>query len=674
MKNALNFHFTLQPEGRRLRLEQFGINGSSWLSQPASAGLFAVEVNGRLYSAADLEFQCMETRMSAPGAQHTVALFAGPGFSVEYNVVTYEGAALVETWPLLRCSGTQDCRVTRLDSFSIVIPQDDCELFTYKSGWGSEFEPRREKLAGHGNVRIESDAGRSTRLFHPWFALTRAGGEVFSGSIAWSGNWALRFEPQGETGLCVSGGLLDRGFEKVLRSGESVEAPRASLVLGRDLNEVSQQYTAVGRKHWYPDNALSRSLAVEWNHWWPYEDAEINEQVFAANTDAAAQMGYEICVLDAGWFGPSDTGTHWFDYRGDWALVNSQRFPNGIRPLADRAHALGMRFGIWCEIEALGVKAKLAEDHPEFVALRGGRRLGYVCFGNPAVQEWAYQTLRRLITEYEADWIKLDFNLDPELGCDRTDHGHQAGDGLFEHYQGYYSTLARVRADFPDVILENCSSGGLRIDLGIMRQTHATFLSDPDWPVHDLQIFWGASTMLAAERLLHWPFGDWRNTNPPPQQNFNPHDLNLTLKQFDYYTRMSMLGGYGASQKLPDLPNWVAKRLAEHNQVYKSIRHFVREGDLYRLTGQPRRTGEGERLCAFQYSLPGAGHLLFVFRMPGKVAKTQVSLCNLDPERCYTVEGLEGDFRAMLTGEELMGGALSFAHFDEEESALLKIS
>ncbi len=78
--------------------------------------------------------------------------------------------------------------------------------------------------------------------------------------------------------------------------------------------------------------------------------------------------------------------------------------------------------------------------------------------------------------------------------------------------------------DFPEVVLENCSSGGLRIDLGILRQTHMTFLSDPDWPVHDLQIFWGASTMLAPDVLLHWSFCDWRSTNPPPQQTFNPRD------------------------------------------------------------------------------------------------------------------------------------------------------
>ncbi|MBE0695760.1 MAG: alpha-galactosidase [Anaerolineaceae bacterium] len=671
----MELHFQLNATGSRIALSHFGINDTSWLSPLAPSRLFAVEVAGKQFDATNLEFVELANRPAPGGVRHTVASFCGPGFTLEQNFLEYDSTALIETWPTIRCTGPKPCLVTRLDSFSLNIPHDTYKLLTYKSGWGNEFELCSEILAENGHLRVESDAGRSSRLFHPWFALQRGSGDLLSGSVAWSGNWIFRFEPLERGGFCASGGLLDRGFEKVLQPADSLEAPPVVLVLGSDLNQVSQQYAAVGRSHWYPNNTLSRLLPVEWNHWWPYEDAEISEEVFLANLEAAARMGYEVCTLDAGWFGPSDTGAHWYDYRGDWALVNSQRFPHGIRPLADQAHALGMYFGIWCEIEALGIRAHLAGDHPEFAALRGDQRLGYVCFGSPAVQEWAYQTLRHLIVDYQADWIKLDFNLDPGLGCDRTDHGHQSGDGLYEHYRGYYSTLARIRAEFPEVILENCSSGGLRIDLGIMRQTHTTFLSDPDWPVHDLQIFWGASTMLAPERLLHWSFGDWRAANPPPQQNFNPHDPALTRVKFDYYTRISMLGGYGASQKLPKLPQWVTERLAQHNQIFKdSVRRFVREGNLYCLTGQPRRSGEGDRLCAFQYSLPDASaHLLFVFHLPGAVVDAQVRLCNLQPERRYTIAGFEDEFHAEMSGQELMNGALSFANLVEEESVLLLI-
>jgi alpha-galactosidase len=279
-----------------------------------------------------------------------------------------------------------------------------------------------------------------------------------------------------------------------------------------------------------------------------------------------------------------------------------------------------------------------------------------------------------LITEYNCDWIKLDFNLDPGAGCVRTNHGHQAGDGLMAHYQGYYKTLERVRKAFPQVVLENCSSGGLRIDLGILRQTYMTFLSDPDWPVHDLQIFWGASTMLATDVLLHWGFCDWRGQHP--QETFDPHDPQLTQKKLDYYTRISMLGMFGFSQKLPDLPQWVAERWKTHIRLYKdTVRRFVKEADFYRLTDQPRRSGEGERWCAFQYSLPdGSEHLLYIFRMPGAPQEKIIRMLDLRPDRLYSVQGLEGEYEASMTGQELMENGLSFSNLEEEESALFRIT
>jgi alpha-galactosidase len=345
------------------------------------------------------------------------------------------------------------------------------------------------------------------------------------------------------------------------------------------------------------------------------------------------------------------------------------------RALSDQTHQQGMKFGLWCEIEGLGINAQLAKDHPEYIATRDEQRLGHVCFGNPSVKEWAYGTLRRLITDYNCDWIKLDFNLDPGHGCNRTDHGHQAGDGLYAHYRGYYHTLERVRKDFPEVVLENCSSGGLRIDLGILRQTYMTFLSDPDWPVHDLQIFWGASTMLAPDVLLHWSFCEWRGTNKPPQQTFNPRDPNLTQKQFDYYTRISMLGLFGYSQKLPDLPDWVRDRLVTHTQIYKDVvRRFVREADLYRLTGQPKRSGDDEGWSAFQYGLPDRSeHLLFVFRLPNSPKEYSVSLQDLEPDRLYQVTGLENEFAQQLSGRDLMSQGITFNDLHEEDSALLRI-
>jgi alpha-galactosidase len=179
--------------------------------------------------------------------------------------------------------------------------------------------------------------------------------------------------------------------------------------------------------------------------------------------------------------------------------------------------------------------------------------------------------------------------------------------------------------------------------------------------------------MLATDVLLHWGYCEWRGQHP--QQTFNPRDPNLTQKQLDYYTRISMLGLFGFSQKLPELPAWVAERWKTHIRLYKEIvRRFVKDADFYRLTDQPQRSGEGERWSAFQYSLPDSSeHLLFVFRLLKAPNERAIRLLDLQPDRLYQIEGLEGEFNQKMTGQELMENGLSFSTMEEEDSTLLRI-
>ena len=671
--------FSLETQGG-LRTTRLGLPGRTAWSDPAAHDLvFAVHVDGQVIdgAAAGLTVERTETFELEDGSRHaTIHLrFAPTQLEITYHIVAYVGTALTERWLTVRNAGMSPVRIDRLDSVSLDIPADRYELISFTSAWGLEFEEVREPLGGE--TVLETRKGRSSHDRHPWFALVRADGDALSGSAMWSGNWVLRFEPRNDGGYRISGGLHDWAFAKTLQPGESIEGAHVALVLGSDpdLNDVSAQYAAVGRRHWYPQNALAQRLPVEWNHWFSYIDKQIDEETFKRNVDEAARMGLEVCTLDAGWFGPSDAGTHWKDLRGDWDVINTARFPSGIRALSDYTHERGLKFGLWCEIEGLGPLADLSETRPEFVARRDGERLGYVCFGNPAVQEWAYATLDRLITDYALDWVKLDFNLDPGAGCNRTDHGHQAGDGLYEHYQGYYRVLDRVRERHPEVILESCSSGGLRIDLGLLRRTHLTFLSDPDWPEHDLQIFWGASTMLAPEMCLHWGWSEWVDTKHP-HQTFNPRDPDLKQHQLDYYVRNGMLGAFGYSQRLPDLPAWVSQRLEYHARMYQDVvRRFVGTGVVHRLTGQPKREGRGDRWAGFQYAIPdGSEHLLFVFRLHGGEPERVLRLRALDPDAAYAVTALTAGTRQQMTGSQLMESGLLFAEVPEEGSEILLIT
>jgi alpha-galactosidase len=666
MKAALDFTTI---DGR-IALRQLGLPGqSSWASgaQPA----FGVVADGELITAesAGLSVRSVASADAGNGMIEEIVRCDHASLEIEWHVKRYSEPAVVETRVAVRNRGPKTITIGRLDAVALELSTADCELSSFTSSWGLEFEAVHSALTG--SPRLESLAGRSSQGPHPCFALTRPDGAVLFGTVAWSGNWVFRFDEKPDGAHLLTGGLHDHGFEKVLQPGASVESPLVVLAFGsdHDLNTVSVPLARTARAHWAPRNALSQQLPVEWNHWWSYEDGDINAAVFAANADVAAELGMELCTLDAGWFGPADPETSWTDYRGDWDLVNTERFPAGIRAVADRVHDRGMRFGLWCEIEALGPKARLAETRPDFPATRDGAPLGYVCFGNPAAAAWAVQTLGRLVRDFGADWIKLDFNLDPGLGCDRTDHGHGSGDGLFEHYRAYYDVLAQVRADHPEVVLENCSSGGLRIDLGLLRQTHLTFLSDPDWPEHGLQILWGASIMLPPDQLLHWGYSEWRADHP--EQTLNPRDPGLQPHQIDYYRRIAMLGATGCSYRLPDLPDEFRARLRDNVRLYQDlVRPYVRTADLYRLTGQPGRYGRGERWAAFQYAADD--HLVLAFRLPGGASDRSIRLELLDPDRWYEIERVGSGDRTKTTGRALLTEGLAFS-LPEEGSQIVMV-
>ncbi len=432
---------------------------------------FAVYYDGKRLDATTEGITVRDVIRTQDEVTHTITHleYAPDGVRVEHHELAYPDSSVLERWVTVHNLGDAVVRVERLDSICLELSPDEYDLMHYTSTWGREFEGVRERMAGP--VILETRTGRSSNEQHPWCALFGSDGEVLSAAVSWSGNWVLRFEPLDGGGYRLSGGLHDWEFFKDLAPRRSVEGAHVVTVVGsdHDLNTVSTQYARVGRRFWYPRNELSQNLPIEWNHWWSYEDRNISEDVFRQNVDVAARLGIEVCTLDAGWFGPTDDGAHWYDYRGDWDQVNTARFPSGIRKLSDYVHGKGLGFGLWCEIEGLGRCARLNETHPEYVALRGSEHLGFVCFGNPDARQWAFSTLDRLIAEYRCDWLKLDFNVDPEAGCNRVDHGHRAGDGLYEHYQGYYSMLERLLEKHPDTILENCSSGGLRIDLGISR-------------------------------------------------------------------------------------------------------------------------------------------------------------------------------------------------------------
>lgn len=558
----------------------------------------------------------------------------------------------------------------------------------FVSDWGDEFTPRSAAVAD--GARWSSTTGRSSKGTHPWLLFERDGGSAVVVAPAWSGNWLVDASIDADGRITVRAGISDWKFSRRLSSSRPFRAPEVYVASGDDRWQAAAALAEAVGRHVVPANPWTDSIPAAWNHWWPYEDAEIDEATFLENASVAASLGLDVSTLDAGWFGVADATSFWEKVRGDWHLENTERFPRGLASLGESVRERGTAMGIWIEAEAVGVDAELNRLRPEILARRDDDPpafptdasdpgwLGYVCLGSPAGRDHVRDSIERLLDRTGARWIKLDFNLDPGAGCSRTDHGHDAGDGLYEHYRGLYAVLDAVRSARPELLVESCSSGGLRIDLGILSHLHCSFLSDPDWTEFHLQLLWGASQMLPALAILHFSESQWRTYHP--LQNYKPDEQGLPA--FDHAMRAVMLHRFAVSYRLRDFPPELRDRLAEHVAVYREhAAPLIADRAVIRpLTAQPLREGHGERFPAFQLG-EGARALVAAFRLHGAAAATVLRPTALDPEAAYDVALLGPDASASdlrvagpMSGSDLMMSGLPLTADGPTTSWLVSIT
>lgn len=473
-------------EGGRIRVALTGTSGDEGVVSDSTA--LIVEIDRRSIT------RWQHTAVSDDGTTITIdGLLEGAELNARWTARRLAGQPVWEFGLELRNDSTGPVTVTRMDPLSLVLADhgratsNDTDgasgvwrSHSYRSAWGDEFRPETSHT-GHDLV-LESRSGRSSHGMIPWLGLEQPG-RAISIAPAWSGNWHIH----AMAGGVISAGISPWQFFVELQPGQSVTAPSVVLTLAETLDDARLALQRAVGAEILPRTPFTDSVPVEWNHWWPYEDQEVTEQIIAAIAQAAHDLGIEIATVDAGWFGSADADSDWQEQRGDWASVNTERFPSGLAALGDSIRAAGVLPGMWIEAEAVGASARLRAEHPELLALAvDGRRhdpsyrlmtvsldaedhrfLGYVCLGSEAGRTHVLESMSQLITETGARWIKLDFNIDPDAGCTRTDHGHGAGDGLFRHYEGLYAVLDAVRERHPDIMLESCSSAGCASTSGL---------------------------------------------------------------------------------------------------------------------------------------------------------------------------------------------------------------
>jgi alpha-galactosidase len=565
---------------------------------------------------------------------------------VEHHFTIFAEIDVVRRSVTIRNDGAESLTLERALSGTLPLPPGDYDAWTLHGQWGREFELSGRRLLP-GKFVTESRRGISSHEAHPWFAVRPAGevdehsGSVWFGSLAWSGNWVGVFEVERNDMLGVAMGMQPFDFAWRLGPGERFSAP--DLVGGyteTGLGGASRLLHAYEETVQLPSNQRDRLRPVLYNSWEAtHFDVRAEQQLELARR--AAAMGVELFVVDDGWFGARDN-----DYAalGDWT-VNTDKLAGGLNHLIDEVHGLGMQFGIWVEPEMVNPDSDLYRAHSDWAYHAVGRSSTFgrnqlvLNFARADVLDGIHAQLQRLLSDHGTiDFVKWDHNRAwTEVGWpEQPDRQREV---WVRHVQGVYDVLARLRSEFPNLLIESCASGGGRADLGMLRWTDQVWTSDNTDAVDRLQIQYGYSRAHSPRTMVNWV------TDVPNQQTGR-------LAPLDFRFQVAMQGVLGVGGHIGDWPADDLEAARRWIDVYKQIRPLVQHGRQYWLL-PPRAVGP----CAVQYvSHAGDATAVFMYQIRGLrgAGARRARLRGLVPARRYRrdADGAES------TGAALMGAGI----------------
>ncbi|MDY5589054.1 MAG: alpha-galactosidase [Arcanobacterium sp.] len=447
------------------------------------------------------------------------------------------------------------------------LPSDATELLTFTGHHLRERAPQRQPLA-QGSFSHESWVGRPdfssgfiTVAGTPDFDFTH--GTVYGVHTAWSGNVETFAERTPYSQGIIGGAELLHPGEVILAQGESYRSPRVIGSWATGLTRMSHRFhAAIRRAHTH-----STRRPTTLNTWEAVYFQQTPHKLEQLAT-TAAQLGVQRFVVDDGWFRGRRNDSAAL---GDW-FVDSAVWPNGLTPLSDHVHRLGMEFGLWFEPEMISLNSDTARQHPEWV-LRPtdsrfplpGRHEYVLDLANPEAFTYIASRMSALIRELGIDAIKWDHNrfiteaISPYSGQPAV-HGQTCA---------LYRLLRELKAQFPALAIENCASGGGRVDLAMMELTDSVWTSDCTDPLERIDIQRYTSLLVPPEML-----GAHIAASPSHQTG---RSTSLTTR-----AATAFLYGLGFEldlDQLGDLDRWLCYEWVELHHAYITGQMIAVHGD-----------------------------------------------------------------------------------------------
>lgn len=361
----------------------------------------------------------------------------------------------------------------------------DFEMVQLSGAWAREryVKSRRLEMGIQSIYGMNGTCGGAEH--NPFMALKRpdAGeynGEVYGFSFVYSGNFLIQAEVSTFDMTRVTAGIHPESFSWVLQKGESFQTPETVMVYSdQGLNKMSQTYHRLYRKRLMRGTWRDKARPILLNNW-EATYFDFNEEKILNIAKKAKEAGVELFVLDDGWFGARND-----DYRGlgDW-YANLEKLPEGISGLSRKIEDMGLKFGLWVELEMVNKDSDLYRQHPDWLIAAPGRfeshaRHQHVLdFSRKEVVDYIYEMIAKILRESSISYIKWDMNRYMTEPYSRTAEPARQGEVMHRYILGVYDLYTRLTEEFPEILFESCASGGARFDPGMLYFAPQTWTSD----------------------------------------------------------------------------------------------------------------------------------------------------------------------------------------------------
>jgi alpha-galactosidase len=591
------------------------------------------------------------TRLPAPeeNSLHYIATYTDSqtGLRVECEMTGWTDFGALE-WVLRFANTGSDVtpRISHVQTIDITFRHPaGAPILYYAEGSNAsraDFAPRERTLQTGDTLRMEPRGGRSSDGAFPFFNLQTSPAEGVMVAIGWTGTWQSTIASVDNQRIRLEAGLkhLDAG----LLPGEQIRTASICLLFWHDkdrmkghnsfrrflLTHHSRQVD--GKPVWYPMFG-----GFNWG-----DPAPCNEYTCMTTEYAIALVQRtklfglkpESFWLDAGWYTDAAdfaTGKNWYNTAGNW-VPDSERFPEGFRPIADYIHKkTDATFMVWFEPERVYKGSLWDCKHPEWMLDAGGdNRLFNL--GNPDACKWMSQIIGDFLEASGIDHYRQDFNIAPESIWLANDTEGRRGIMEVKYIMGLYDYWDYLLTRFPKLLIDNCASGGRRIDYETMLRSAPMWRTDYNYgePVGYQCHTYGLEFYLPQHATGSY--------------HVNPFDSRSSLGSAVVFNwKLTQQG-----ESFIDMQRTM--------QEFQEVRPYFYE-DFYPLSGTGDLTGDDIWL-AYQLHRPtdGSGYIV-AFRRAGCEASTnEVRLCGLDPSATYQLYNKDKNESKEYSGRQLAEG------------------